>query len=370
MTEENKLHVMPQRLESLDALRGFDMFWIVGGAAVFTSFDKIFDSPATDFINSQLKHVEWTGFSFWDIIMPLFLFIVGAAIPFSIGKRLIAGQTKKELYKHIGKRCIILWILGMVVQGRLLEYDLSRLDIYSNTLQAIASGYLIATVVYLNLNMKWFNVLLVGLLLLFWALMALVPVPGYGAGNLTPAGNLAIYLDKLILGRFEDGLNYTWILSSLNFGATVMLGVIAGKLLKSEMSQKENVMWLTGLGAGFIVIGLVWGIWFPIIKRLWTSSFVLYSGGYCFLLLALFYLIIDVLNYRRWAFFFKVIGMNAIAVYTVTHIFEFHHIGDIFVGGLLNRIGPWDKFVQNLAAFIVVWLILYMMYRKRVFIKI
>jgi len=265
-----------------------------------------------------------------------------------------------------GKR----WILGLIVQGRLLEYNLSRLDLYSNTLQAIAAGYLIATIAYLNLDMKWFNGLLAGLLLIFWALMALVPVPGFGAGNLTPDGNLAIYLDRLILGRFDDGLNYTWILSSLNFGATVMLGVIAGNLLRSGKTQKAKVLWLTGLGSGCIILGLIWGIWFPIIKRLWTSSFVLYSGGWCLLLLALFYLIIDVLNYRKWAFFFKVIGMNAIAVYTATNIFKFRHIGDIFVGGLLGRIGPWDSFVQNLAAFIVVWLILYLMYRKRLFIKI
>jgi len=370
MTVKDQSTPIPQRLESLDALRGFDMFWIVGGAAIFRSLHRIFNSSATNFINTQLERVEWVGFTFWDIIMPLFLFIVGTAIPFSLAKRLATGQTKKMLYKHIIIRVIILWILGMIVQGRLLEYDLSRLDLYSNTLQAIAAGYLIATIALLNLDMKRYIGLLCGLLFLFWGLMVLVPVPGYGAGSLTPDGNLAIYLDRLILARFDDGLNYTWILSSINFGCTVMLGVIAGKLLRSEKSQRDKVLWLTGLGVGCIAAGLIWGIWFPIIKRLWTSSFVLYSGGFCFLLLAVFYLVIDVLNYRKWSFFFKVIGMNAIAVYTATHVFNFRYVGNIFVGGLLKRIGNWDTLIQSIAAFAVIWLILFWMYRKKMFIKI
>jgi predicted acyltransferase len=261
-----------ERLESLDALRGFDMFWIIGGDWIFGNLRDIFDSPATRLIQNQLQHVRWEGFRFWDLIMPLFLFIVGVAMPFSFAKRLARGDSQKKLYVHIVVRFVILFILGVVAQGHLLSYNLAELDIYCNTLQAIAAGYLIGSVILLNFRLKGQIAIIAGLLLLFWALMAWVPVPGYGASQLTPEANLAIYLDKLLLGPFQDGTNYSWILSSLTFACTVMLGVFGGLLLRSKKSQKEKVLWLLGVGVLCIGLGLLWGIWFPIIKHLWTSS--------------------------------------------------------------------------------------------------
>ncbi len=359
-----------KRLESLDALRGFDMFWIVGGDWIFGGLRDIVDSPATRFIHSQLQHVQWEGFRSWDLIMPLFLFIVGVAMPFSFAKRLARGDSQKKLYFHIVVRFIILFVLGMVAQGHLLSYSLAELDIYCNTLQAIAAGYLIGSIILLNFRLKWQIGITSGLLLLFWVLMAWIPVPGYGANRLTPEGNLAIYLDKLLLGPFQDGTNYSWILSSLTFACTVMLGVFGGLLLKSKKDQKEKVFWLFGAGILCIGLGLLWSIWFPIIKHLWTSSFVLFSGGICLLLLGLFYLIIDVWGFRKWAFVFKVMGMNAIFVYMITRLFDFRHIGDIFVGGLADRLGSWNGLVQGLAGFTFIWFILYWMYKKKTFVKI
>ena len=143
-----------KRLESLDALRGFDMFWIVGGSWIFGNLHQIFDNPVTEFIQRQLRHAPWEGFRFWDLIMPLFLFIVGVAMPFSFGKRLSRGDSRKKLYTHIIIRFFILFILGMIAQGHLLSYDLSKLDIYCNTLQAIAAGYLIGSIIMLNLDIK------------------------------------------------------------------------------------------------------------------------------------------------------------------------------------------------------------------------
>ena len=363
-------HEAGKRLESLDALRGFDMFWIVGGSWIFGSLDAIFGSPLTGLIDRQLEHVPWNGFRFWDLIMPLFLFIVGVAMPFSSAKRLARGDSRKKLYSHIVMRFFILFILGMVAQGHLLSYDLAKLHICCNTLQAIAAGYLIGSIIMLNLKIRWQIGATAGLLLLFWALMAWVPVPGFRAGQLTPEGNLAIYLDKLIQGPFQDGTDYSWILSSLTFTGTVMMGVFGGLLLRSKKTQLQKVLWLFGAGILSIGVGLFWSIWFPIIKHLWTSSFVLFSGGLCFLLLGFFYLVMDVWGYRKWAFMFKVIGMNAIFVYMITRLFDFRRIGDIFVGGLADRLGPWNGLVQGLAGFAVIWLILYWMYRKRTFVKI
>jgi len=360
------------RIMSIDALRGFDMFWIIGGGTIFSSLHEIFETPTTEWLNRQLSHVKWDGFRPWDLIMPLFLFVVGVVMPFAFNKRLAAGQSKKRLYLHVITRTVILFVLGMIAQGRLLEYDLSKLHFYSNTLQAIAAGYLISAIILLNLRLVWQIVTTISLLLLFWALMMLIPVPGHGAGVLTPDGNLAIYIDRLIFGGFIDETDppYTWILSSMTFACTVMLGVMAGHLLRLDKKGIVKVLLLLVAGVSCLVLGLVWNIWFPIIKHLWTSSFVLYSAGWCYLLLALLYLVIDVCGLKKWAFGFVVIGMNAIAVYMATHVFNFRHIGDIFVDGLDKYVGNWSHFIHAVAAFAVIWLILWRMYRRKLFIKI
>jgi len=359
-----------KRIASIDALRGFDMFWIIGGGAIFASLDEIFHCPVTGFIHQQLRHVRWTGFHFEDLIMPLFLFIVGVVMPFSFGKRLERGQTKKSLYIHIVKRTLILFFLGMVAQGNLLDFDTATFHIYSNTLQTIAVGYIISSVLILELKVATQAVVTICFLLLFWALMTLVPVPGYGAGVLTPEGNLAIYIDHLLLGRFEDGSPYAWILETPVFAATVMLGVFAGHWLRTNRPGGKKTAGLLIGGAACLALGQLWSHWFPNIKHLWTSSFVLFSGGLCYLLLGLFYLVIDVWGLKKWAFGFRVIGMNAIAVYMATELFDFRHVGNVFVGGLAERLGCWNNLVQHAAAFAVVWLILLWMYRKRTFVKI
>jgi predicted acyltransferase len=176
-------------------------------------------------------------------------------------------------------------------------------------------------------------------------------------------------VDKLVLGRFHYGEN-TWFLSYLGFGASVLLGVLAGQILMTGRAAKSKIYRLLGAGAVSLVVGLLWSLWFPVIKLLWTSSFVLIGGGVSFLVLALFYWIIDVRGYRKWAFGFIVIGMNSIAVYFATEVFDFTRVGNVFVGHLLPRLGRWDSLVEASAAFAIVWLILYWMYRKKEFIKI
>jgi len=362
-----------ERLISLDALRGFDMFWIIGGYWILQGLGKGLDSPwFNGHIMPQIEHARWEGFTAWDLIMPLFLFVVGAAMPFSFAKRLERGESKARLYSHVLYRVAVLWILGMIAQGRLLEYDLAKLQLYSNTLQAIAAGYLIASLILLNLRPRRQFVVTGGLLLLYWGLLALVPVPGQGMGQLTEYGNLAFYIDRLILGRFQDGTNppYTWILSGMTFAATVMIGAFAGQLLRSNLGKARKVLFLLATGVVCIYLGWAWGFAFPIIKHIWTSSMVLYAGGWSLLLLGLFYLVIDVLRLRFLAFFFVVIGMNAIAVYMAVHVFDFRQLGDILVGGLAKWTGNWHDFIRAVAGITILWLILYYMYRKRTFIKI
>jgi predicted acyltransferase len=368
---ERPIAVTAGRVVSLDALRGFDMFWIIGGGWIIAGLAKGLDSAwFNQVIMPHLEHVPWEGFVAWDLIMPLFLFVVGAAMPYSFAKRIEQGHPKSRLYAHILFRVAILWILGMIAQGRLLQYDLSQLRLYSNTLQAIAAGYLIASIILLNLRIWGQLAVTAALLLLYWALLMLVPVPGYGAGQLTPDGNLAIYIDKLILGPYQDGTSYTWILSSMTFGCTVMMGALAGQLLRADFGKARKVLFLLAAGIACIWIGWAWGLIFPIIKHIWTSSMVLFAGGWSLVLLGIFYLLFDMLPLRFLAFPFVVIGMNAIAVYMVTRVYDFRHLGDIFVAGLARWTGDWHSFVRAVAGMTVIWLILFYLYRKQTFIKI
>lgn len=243
--DTTRVAVAEGRLMSLDALRGFDMFWIIGGYGIVRGLAKGLQNDWLNrYVMPQIEHTPWAGFTAWDLIMPLFLFMVGTAMPFSFAKRMAHSEGKSRIYLHILYRVVILWVLGMIAQGRLLEYDLSKLRLYSNTLQTIAAGYLISSIVILNLQLRWQFVVTAALLLIYWGLLALVPVPGQGTDHFGQQDNLAIYLDRLILGPFQDGTNppYTWILSSMSFGAMVMMGTFAGRLLRSNLGKLRKVL--------------------------------------------------------------------------------------------------------------------------------
>ncbi len=365
----NAITAASPRLASLDALRGFDMFWIIGGAAIARGFSRMLPPSVAAVIDGQLEHVPWQGLHFFDVIWPLFMFIVGAAIPFSISKRRAAGATNGSLYAHAVVRAAVLFVLGMAAQGNLLAFDLSKLHPCYSVLHGIAAGYLIAVIVVLNCRPAWQAAITCAFLVAYWALLVLIPVPGFGAGVLTPEGNAAAYIDRLILGRFHYGTN-TWFLSYLGFASSVLLGALAGQHLAGEGSPRSKAGVLAGAGLALVLAGLLWSRWFPIIKLLWTSTFVLLGGGLSAIALAAFYFVIDVRGFRRWAFPFTVIGMNALAVYMATMLFDFRRIGNIFVGSLAPRVGDWAGALEASASFAVVWLILLWMYRTRTFVKV
>ena len=368
--DTDRVQALPtERLVSLDALRGFDMFWITGGTAILMGLGKIINRPLFDEFLEQFDHVPWRGLHFYDLIWPLFMFIMGAAIPLSIAKRRAKGETDRSLLLHAVRRAIIMFCLGMITQGQLLWFDLSKFRPCYSVLHGLAAGYLIATIVALKVKAKWHAATVAAFLLVYWAMIMLIPVPGVGRGVLTPQGNVATYVDQLVLGRLHYGEN-TWFLSYLGFGASVLLGVLAGHILMTDRSAESRIYRLLGAGVVSLALGLVWSLAFPVIKLLWTSSYVMISGGVSFLAMALFYLIIDVWGLKKWAFGFIVIGMNSIAVYFATEVFDFRSVGNVFVGHLLPHIGRWDNLLEASAAFAVVWLILYWMYRKKEFIRI
>lgn len=361
--------VKPPRLLSLDGLRGFDMFWIIGGQQLVKSLTKVWPGRFTDALAQQFEHVPWAGLHLFDLIWTLFMFMVGVSLSFSIAKRKRMNESQRTILYHAIKRALILFTLGMIAQGNLLDFSLATFHPFYSVLHGIAAGYLIATIVTLKFRVRGQAVVTAVFLLLYWILLISIPVPGVGRGVLTPTGNAAAYIDSVIQGRFHYGEN-TWFLSYLGFAASVLIGVIAGELLQSGRTPKAKCFIMFGYGVALLLSGLIFSLWMPIIKLLWTSSFVLVAGGLSCLMMAVFYLVIDVLGYRRWVFPFTVIGMNALAVYMATILFDFRQIGNIFVGHLLPRAGRWDQFVSEAAALTVVWLILYWMYRTRSFVKV
>lgn len=358
------------RVVAIDALRGFDMFWIMGGELIFKSLDPVFHSSTTQWMSTQLDHVAWLGFRFYDIIMPLFLFIVGVSMPFSFKKRISKGDSSVKMWKHILIRFVILFVLGMAVQGNLLTYSFSKFHFYSNTLQSIACGYILASVLVLHCKVFMQIIGTIGFMLLYWLVMAFLPLPGGVSGVYQPDLNAAIYIDKLILGAHQDGTTYSWLLSSLNFAGSVMLGVFSGYILQSSFSAYKKVLKLVGLGIVCYFLALLWHPVHPIIKHIWTGSFVLYAGSFSIFLLAAFYLIIEVYDFRKWSYPFIIIGSNAIVAYVAWHLFDFRLVSDVFTRGLQQYTSYWYDFIRNLAGFGVIFLILRYMYINKKFIKV
>ena len=358
-----------KRISSIDALRGFDMLMIIFADRFFRTLHKGANTDFTAELAEQFEHPEWFGFHFYDIIMPLFLFIVGAVIPFSLGKRALQ-KDKSSIYIHLIRRFIILFILGWIVQGRLLDFDINRFHIFSNTLQAIAVGYLVSSLAFIHLKQKGKYILFGSCLVLYTLLLTLPVIPGVGRSELLPDKNFAIYIDRLVFGRFDDGLQYTWLVTGLGFIATTMSGMFAGELIKSGLPGKKITRYLVLIGLAGIILGILLGIWHPIVKKIWSSSFVLLTSGICFLLLALFYWIMDVKKITRWAFPLRVIGMNAITAYVISHVISFPKIADQVLYGLQQFSGNWYDLITTTGGFIILYSLLWYLYSNKTYIKI
>lgn len=390
---EAPVSVMSKRLISLDALRGFAMFWIIGGTAIFSCLAKASGCDSLSWIPVQFKHVEWEGFRFIDVIFPLFLFVIGVSIPYALSKRLSRGDSFWHIYRHIIVRVLILFTLGLMVNGKLLTYDLDKIQIYS-VLQMLGFGYFVASILFLHV--RWRLQIAITLLMLvgYWAMLAFVPGPGHLMGVVARGCNVGDWLNDWLLGDWQGQFRSGWILGILGHASTAMLGVFAGKLLRyPDLSQRDKVLWLSGLGVFCLAAGVLWGgwvarwlpglqlfgvewsdwpIWSPIIKKNWTSGFVLYAGGWSYLSLALFYLIIDVWGFRAWAFPFRVIGMNAIFAYMTRNLCggALNSVSRVFLGGLKQYVGVWHEAVLAAGAFMVLWLLLWYLYRHKTFIRL
>ncbi len=372
MKTEKNTGQISDRLYSLDILRGFDMFWITGGAYLFAKLALFTNGVGFKAFAHQLEHKEWSGFALWDLVFPLFMFIAGVAIPYALLAKMEKGVSKLVLYKKVTRRLILLVVFGFVYNG-ILRLDFENMR-YASVLGQIGFAYFFTSLIVLNV--KKFQSLIIwcaGILIGYGILQLFIPVPGIGAGVLTPEGSINGYIDRLFLpGRLYGGsFDPEGILCMISATGITLMGVIAGIILRNkDINQYRKVIILVCIGVGLFVLGLILKSWYPVIKKIWTTTFNLYAGGISFVLLALFYLIADVWKYGKWGFYFKVIGMNSITIYLGVKVIDFRYISDFLFGGLANHLGDFGPVLAGIAYLAVVWLFLYYLYKKKIFLRV
>ncbi|MDQ0639685.1 putative acyltransferase [Pedobacter sp. W3I1] len=402
-TQKDMLLPKKKRLLSLDALRGFDMFWIISGEGIFHGLANgvmaehalirnpgdwtIATNGSLSFlerllvgISNQLHHSPWNGFTFYDLIFPLFIFISGVSMPFSYEKHLNSGDDKKKsaksIYYALIRRTLILIILGMVVNG-ILKWQGYESTRFASVLGRIALSTFFAALIYLNFSLKNQLIWFVGILAGYYILMIVVPVPGFGNGILTPEGNLAAYVDRLLLpGKLHRTVyDPEGLLSTIPAIATALLGVFTGSFLNSKSGRftaTKKAFSLLIAGILLISIGLIWNMFFPINKNMWTSSFVLVTGGFSVILLLLFYYIIDVKGLVKWSMPFIWIGTNSILIYVCAHgLFNFESTSTFLFGGLIANIPlAWQQAALWLGVLLIQLGILKFLYDRKWFLKV
>lgn len=364
-----------QRLYSLDALRGFDMFWIMGGERMFYALSKATDAPFWNGLSHQFSHPYWNGFRFYDLIFPLFLFIAGVATPYSVGHQLEKAVPRQKLLWRVIKRGLVLVILGIIANNGLRIQPISEMR-FGSVLGRIGLAYMFANIIYLYTKNQRSQIIWTGGLLLgYWIILLCTSAPGFPAGDVTIEGNFASYVDRLLLpGKLyvNDIHDPEGLFSTIPAIATGLLGILTGGFLKNNrFSPNEKVAYLIAVGAALIVGSLVWNIVFPINKNLWSSSFAILVGGISMLLIAVFYYIIDVRGYKKWAFFFVVIGMNSILIYLSGHFVDWNYSTNAFFEWLIQLTGKSFGLLAIALCYIAVkWAFLYFLYKKKVFLKV
>lgn len=343
------------RLQSLDLLRGWDMLLLTVIGPLLWAAHRVWGLPP--WVRAQLTHVRWEGLTLWDLIMPLFIFMCGAAIPFALPKRLCEGRAGWPYWRHVLGRVALLWVLGMMTQGHLLSLNPDRIVFYNNTLQSIAAGYLIAALALL-IPWRWVRVALPLLLAGVYGLLLAT------CGDYTPAGNFALRVERLVFPSNHDG--YGWTLTSLMFGAMTLCGMNCTELLRSRLTPWQKVGALAALGALLLGGGLLLGLWEPAIKHVYTVSFTAQALGWGVLALAALYLWADVLHLCRGFGLVTLFGQYALTAYLCVETFPaiLRTAANLFTQGVPHWLGPRPQpFVHALASAILLTCVL--LIRKR-----
>jgi predicted acyltransferase len=372
---KTKISIMQGRLTSLDVFRGITIALMI-----------LVNNPGGAEYYIFLQHASWNGWTLADLVFPFFIFIVGASIPFAFMSKLDQGMSRRKLLMGVVRRTIILFSLGLFING-FPTFDPATFRIMG-VLQRIALCYLFAALVFLFLKPKWRIYLTVAIPIAYWMLMTLMPVPGYGPGVLTEKGNLAGYVDRLLLNGhiYTSTYDPEGLLSTLPAVATALIGVLAGQHLKSNATPRTKTVNLLFFGSISLIIGSLWDFWFPINKNLWTSSYVAFTGGIALILLATCFFIIDAKGYTTWTKPFTMLGLNSIFIYVLSEIVNLILIYTsipiaenislplkslIFERLFASWAGPLHgSFIYALTYLAFCWTVAAILYRKRIFVKV
>jgi predicted acyltransferase len=368
----------PERLQSLDVLRGFDMLWIVGGGSLVAALAKTTDWGWLHVIAGQLEHVSWEGFHFEDLIFPMFMFISGVAIPYAVTAKVELGVNRKLLFNKILKRGLLLVVLGIIYNGNLRRDFEGFSDMrIASVLGQIGLGYLFAaTIVLYTKSFKTRVAWLIGIMAGIALLQLFIPVPGHGAGLLLDKEwCMNAWLDRILMpgrlhGEIYDPEGLLCIVSAIT---VTLMGALAGSVLRDggPASQKKAATLAIG-GAALVIVALILSPFYPIIKACWTVPFNMLAAGISSILLSLFYFSIDVKDWTHGILsykilFFKVIGMNSITIYLGHSIIDFDHASNFFLGCLSAPLGPW---IVILGSIVIEWMFLYYLYQKKIFLRV
>jgi len=365
------------RLHSLDALRGFDMFWIMGGGEIFIALATITGWPFLQWWAGELEHVAWHGFHFEDMIFPLFLFIAGVSFPFSMAKRYHGEENRKALYSHVIKRGLVLVLLG-ILYSNAFNFDFANLR-YASVLGRIGLAWMFAALIFMNttrLKSKiiWFW----GILISYWLMLLLFPAHDLGTFDpFSMQGNLPGHIDRMLLPGKFCCYNYgdsEGMLSTFPAISTALLGMLTGRYIMSQYLNEKplrKVLYMALTAIGLMILGQAWNLFFPINKYLWSSSFVCWVGGLSLLLFSIFHLVIDIWNYKKWTFFFVVIGMNPITIYLAQRVIGFNNATQFFFSGISALLPhSLEPLVSSIGYVAVGWTFLYILYKKKIFLKV
>lgn len=379
MSDTNKK--AKKRFASLDALRGFDMFWILGGEKIFAALFVLTGWAGWKVAEAQTLHSQWHGFTFYDLIFPLFIFLSGVAMGLA-PKRIdhLPFVERKPIYIKAFKRLLLLCSFGVLYNhGWGTGVPLNPEEIrFASVLGRIAIAWFVAAMLVWHTSFRTQMFTLVGILIGYWVWLCFIPVPGGVAGDLSAggAGTWNAWFDTNLL----PGITYQnkpmdpeGILSSVPAIANALFGVIAGRYIKQAQERGE---WKTGgilFAAGLVALacGWLWDMVFPVNKDLWTSSFVMVTVGWSFILLAVFYAVVDLLNQQRAAYLFVIIGANSIVIYLASSLVNWEFISNSVFGGVIAAVpAPWQPLFAVFALLGVQLLVLHWLYKRKILISV
>ena len=352
-----------KRLSSLDAFRGWTMFWIVGGSALVAGLQALNANRVINALVYELNHSDWQGLRFYDLIWPSFMLMTGMSLPFSYAKRSLT-QTHRQILMRVLRRFLVLFLLGSLRES--IHFNHPYLIELSSALQPIAVAYLAA---FLIVRRSWRFQAAVGAgILVFYALLlAFVPAPGVPAGSYDRNANLVLWTDLVTVGRVLPE-HWGTVICTLPTISTTIVGMLLGELLMTNRSTASKMKTIGMVGLSGVVLGWALNPVIPIVMKIWTTSYGLASAGFACLMFLVFYWLVDVRGYRKLAFPFLVIGMNAVAIYMSESIIPWSNIVAIFTHSLGGTLGSFTPLFHAIAVLTIEWLVLYWMYKRKIFL--